>query len=183
MVFDSKKDFFVPMALVVLLALTVVISARGMRQGPAMPQSESPQALPPSSFLLPLSSPHEAQEMNEFLVADGGDDPGERWIPIADQQSIGEARDRAKRLNINTYDKRLYDSSSYTITHILKFDTFSIEILASNFSATRSLAEKKLASLLDVDQKTVCNLNVEITAPKSTRADLAGKKFPLSFCE
>lgn len=78
---------------------------------------------------------------------------------------------------------RLVETNEYSIVYQKKFDVFIISVTGTPFEQVREKAEQEFLSLTQSTERTACRLNVKIGTPFFANPDLAGKNFPLSFCE
>lgn len=83
----------------------------------------------------------------------------------------------------NQGDSLIVNKSSYQIIYHKNLDQFMISILKSPFEDIRQIAEQEFLQITQADVATVCKLDAVVTTPYFANPDLAGKIFPLSFCQ
>jgi hypothetical protein len=79
-------------------------------------------------------------------------------------------------------DILIAEKPEYRITYFQKENQFLISINKSPFDEIRDEAEGEFQKITQADRGTLCKLNVKVSTPSFANPSLAGKNFPLSFC-
>ncbi len=74
-------------------------------------------------------------------------------------------------------------TQNYQIAYFKEFNQFGIVIIAPPFEQARSKAENEFLKTLGITQEQACKLNVTVGFSRFAPSEVAGKNFPLSFCQ
>lgn len=80
-------------------------------------------------------------------------------------------------------DALFVKKEDYQLVYLPAFDQFLITILSPSFEDVKREAEDEFIKTLDISPNDACKLNVAISTPSFINPEMAGKKYPLSFCE
>lgn len=78
---------------------------------------------------------------------------------------------------------RVEESTGYHIIYEPGYNYFLLSIVGSPFSTYRLQAETALLKQLNIPPSQACQLNVDITTPRSINPKEAGITYKLSFCK